>query len=177
MTTDKIAALRKLVEELEEFLDSGLRSGIGQDDEPPSVEDVLPGGPVNLAVVAVESACGGRLPPAVPGSAWVRLCRGRPLAKSNPVEWDLIAKNETSILLDWAERELRQNPPADSLSQTQRKALEIIKSDGPIQGKTLAKKLRIAQATLRKHVLPKLREFGVQNHRSGDGYFYEKPAM
>lgn len=56
------------------------------------------------------------------------------------------------------------------LNATQRAAFEIIRDEGPILGKTLAKRLGIAGDTLRKHVLPALKPHGLTNRRNGRGY-------
>jgi hypothetical protein len=61
-----------------------------------------------------------------------------------------------------------------SLTENQRLALKIIRAEGPILGKTLAKLLGIAESTLRRHVIPPLRRLGVKNNRKGDGYVAQK---
>ena len=63
-----------------------------------------------------------------------------------------------------------------TLNARQREALRLIREYGPIVGKHLAKRLRISTTTLRRHVLPALRPYGVRNDRRGDGYYVAKPS-
>jgi hypothetical protein len=48
-------------------------------------------------------------------------------------------------------------------------ALEVIEKDGPILGKALAKRINLEFATLRRHIVPKLKPLGVKN--DGHGYY------
>ena len=57
------------------------------------------------------------------------------------------------------------------LSATQAKAYAIIRDQGPIAGKVLAKRLSVSESTLRRHVVPKLRRHGIKNDRAGEGYY------
>lgn len=69
----------------------------------------------------------------------------------------------------------KENEPAIGtpigLNPTQAKAYEIIRSDGPIPGKLLAKKLKVAESSLRRHVVSRLVKHGVRNDRNGHGYY------
>jgi len=65
----------------------------------------------------------------------------------------------------------RQIEIADELTPTQLRALEIIRAEGPILGKTVAKRLDIKWHTLKTHVLPGLRSHGVTNDKNGKGYY------
>jgi len=55
------------------------------------------------------------------------------------------------------------------LNVNQQKALEIIRESGPISGKVLAKRLTLEESTVRKHIIPTLKERGVRN--DGSGYY------
>jgi hypothetical protein len=73
---------------------------------------------------------------------------------------------------------VNQQPPSRipelstaALNPKQLKALEIIRADGPIQGKALAKRIDRKESTLRKHIIPALKPFGVKNDNDGDGYY------
>jgi hypothetical protein len=57
----------------------------------------------------------------------------------------------------------------DQLGKRASEALEIIRSDGPIQGKALAKRIHIEFSTFRKHIVPQLKACGVKN--DGRGYY------
>jgi hypothetical protein len=48
-------------------------------------------------------------------------------------------------------------------------ALKVIREDGPIPGKALAKRIHLEFSTLRRHIVPKLKTCGVKN--DGDGYY------
>ena len=67
--------------------------------------------------------------------------------------------------------------PTAGLNETQSQAYRIIRDEGPIAGKNLAKKLGIEDTTLRKHILPPLRDRGVRNDRTGDGYYLNEKPM
>ena len=51
-------------------------------------------------------------------------------------------------------------------------ALQVIEKDGPILGKALAKRINLEFATLRRHIVPKLKPLGVKN--DGQGYYLER---
>lgn len=174
MGDDKKKALERLVEELGEFLDSGLVSGLDDERDPPDRDCVRKGGPVHLAVEAVQAFYSGALPAPIPRNAWRRLTLSRDTV-TDPNEWQDIAHETAEIVQQWAEREAAAIPTKEPLNATQRDALEIIQSEGPILGKHLAKRLGIELSTLRKHVLPAIRKLGVTNDRKRGGYLYEKP--
>ena len=68
--------------------------------------------------------------------------------------------------------ELKASRSAESgLNPTQAKALQIIKSEGPILGKVLARRLKITEPSLRRHVIQRLAKCGVKNDRNGHGYY------
>jgi hypothetical protein len=69
------------------------------------------------------------------------------------------------------------SPDRSKLNATQLAALEIIeKSSGPILGKNLAKQLDIEESSLRSHIIPKLKPFGVRNDRVG-GYYVARSSV
>lgn len=72
---------------------------------------------------------------------------------------------------------LRQGVPEHRLAHLtarQREAYRIIKEDGPIIGKQIAKRLHVSPATLRRHILPSLKSLGLANDRGGEGYYISR---
>jgi hypothetical protein len=62
----------------------------------------------------------------------------------------------------------------EGLNASQSKAYTIIRDQGPIPGKLLAKQLKVQGDTLRRHILPALQKHGVRNDRNGQGYYLGK---
>jgi hypothetical protein len=60
------------------------------------------------------------------------------------------------------------------LNPKQAEAYTIIRNEGPIAGKLLARRLKVKGDSLRKHVLSALKKHGLRNDRDGDGYYFGK---
>lgn len=60
------------------------------------------------------------------------------------------------------------------LNETQEIALKIIREEGPILGKNLAKRIGLEESSLRRHVIPSLKPHGVKSGRSG--YYVPRSA-
>ena len=97
-----------------------------------------------------------------------------PKPGSYQLEYEVVPKKEPSFSGGIWELEvhpvLNKQVP-QSLTEKHLKALEIIRNEGPITGKRLAQKLHIEDSTLRRSYIPKLKQFGVENDRRGDGYY------
>ena len=65
----------------------------------------------------------------------------------------------------------KQGSGLSSLNETQRKAYDILRKQGPLVGKVLAKRVGISLSTLKRHVIPALRSFGVRNDHDKTGYY------
>ncbi len=78
--------------------------------------------------------------------------------------------------------QVKEGEPKPELNPSATAVLAIIRSQPPgvcIQGKEIIKKMRerkspISEATLRKHILPKLKSYGVVNHPAAGGYLIQK---
>ncbi|MCE9556433.1 MAG: hypothetical protein K8T91_24045 [Planctomycetes bacterium] len=57
------------------------------------------------------------------------------------------------------------------LTPKQREAYQLISSEGPIIGKTIARRIEVELPTLKRHILPALRPLGLTNDQQGDGYY------
>jgi hypothetical protein len=76
----------------------------------------------------------------------------------------------TWTLLNEALRPIAISPSdSDGLSEKVSTAFQIVKEEGPIQGKALAKRIDLEFSTLRRHIVPKLKALGVKN--DGNGYY------
>ncbi len=74
--------------------------------------------------------------------------------------------------LEEFEPELEPRDPQGTQSELKPKeqaALKLIREEGPIGGKTLALRLDLAESTIRRHIIPRLKGLGVQN--DGHGYY------
>lgn len=106
MGNGKKEALERLVEELGEFLDSGLVSGLDDERDPPDRDCVRKGGPVHLAVEAVQAFySSGGLPSPVPREAWIDLTVARDTV-DDPTLWRKIAFKNSAIIRRWAKRKI-----------------------------------------------------------------------
>lgn len=144
VNSEYIDALRELHEVLEVFLDTGYRSGVGDETErPPDRRLVSEGGEVHNAVKAVESHCKtGKLPAPHARTPWGLICDARD-SESDERKWQTIAHHNADLLLDWAEQEIaKHEPPSNDLPRDE------LPSD-PITLKQLAKLSQIKYSTFR----------------------------
>ena len=103
MATEFLASLNTLIHVLDGFLESGVRSGQGEDDEVPDEKLVSPGGEVHDAVKAVELFYPNqKLPAPDARNPWVNLCRARDL-ETDALEWQNKAFKYAKELKTWAE--------------------------------------------------------------------------
>lgn len=102
---DKASALVALARAINEFLDSGLRSGGDDEQEPPDRGEVSSGGQLHNAIVQTEAAYGGALPQPNPRSAWITLTKARDGIEDD-LEWQEIAAICGQSLIDWIATEL-----------------------------------------------------------------------
>jgi hypothetical protein len=65
-------------------------------------------------------------------------------------------------------------PDREALGKKALAALEVIEKEGPIAGKVIANRVGVEEGTLRRHYLPPLKPFGLQNDRTGDGYYISR---
>jgi hypothetical protein len=75
------------------------------------------------------------------------------------------ARKAVNGLRRWIIRRKRR----PDLTAKQQRALELIKSKGPIKGLAIARQIKVEESTLRTHYLPILRKHGVKN--GDDGYY------
>jgi hypothetical protein len=100
----KAMALLALARALNDFLDSGLRSGGDEEQEPLDRDEALPEGPLHNAVVGVEAFYQGGLPQPLPRLAWLDLTRARDDADN--IEWERVATRCSEVLAAWVHTEL-----------------------------------------------------------------------
>jgi len=97
-------------------------------------------------------------------------------AQNHP-EIHQVAYQRAIIGLEATEPKLRSDIQPESLprlSKNKQTALEIIKNDGPIVGKLIAKKVGIEESTFHTHYVQQLKLYGVKNDDDGEGYYYLK---